>query len=511
MARAYEDCYPDLAWALARIPHEAKAYEVRQNYLDGKHQLHFASDKFLTAFAGLFQAFALNLCPAIVNAVNDRLDVEAWEGVGAKDAEDLWAANRMPLLSVQVHDEALGLGDAYVIVWPDDDEDGGGVRIFPQDPRACAVRYDEEDPTEIDMGAKLWCVMGMPDPDKEDHTQGRCVWRCNLYYDDTVVKYTTTELAHDAKLPKASAWLPFQDEMGEEGGPVIDNSWGVVPMFHFAPSAKVGHPGKSAIRDVIPIQDALNKTVSDMLVGSEFTALPQRWATGVEPDDEEPAQTGSPEKPRFRPGVDRVWTLEANDARFGEFPAANLTGFIEIADFFKVSAAQVTGTPSHYMMLMGAEYPSGESQKTSEARLVKQCERHQTGFGFVWGDVLRCGLKMSGKSGGDDLLPIWDSAETRNDLAEAQTAVTKKGVGVTDQQNLKELGYTPEEIDEMMAIKVENARTFGLAQVQAFNAGKGAAPASGAPGMPPPMGQPPTKPKPPAPGKPKLPPAATGG
>ena len=152
--RTPEDCVGDLAWALVTVPHEGRRYALPQRYLDGDHRLQFATEKFKNAFAELFSAFALNLCPAILEAVNDRLDVEAWEGEGDADAAALWDANRMPLLAPQVHDEALGLGDAYVIVWPDDDEDGGAIRIFPQDARLCAFRYCDADPTEVEIEAK---------------------------------------------------------------------------------------------------------------------------------------------------------------------------------------------------------------------------------------------------------------------------------------------------------------------------------------------------------------------
>lgn len=40
--------------------------------------------------------------------------------------------------------------------------------------------------------------------------------------------------------------------------------------------------GRSEIRDLVPLVDALNKLLADMLVASEFLARPRRWATGIE-------------------------------------------------------------------------------------------------------------------------------------------------------------------------------------------------------------------------------------
>jgi len=481
------ECLADLAWALVEIPAQARSYQLPRDYLDGKQRLLFASEKFRNAFGNLFKAFAMNLCPSVVEAITDRLDVEAWEGTGAEQAQQMWDLNRMPLLSVQVHEEAISTGDQYVIVWPNEAEEIGEgeatVRIFPQDPRQCTVVYDDEDPTEVVLGAKLWCVPMGPDPEATNGTGQRpCVWRCNLYYEDVVVKFQSMECKTDAEMPKLKDWGPFVDEDGDEGGPTVENPTGIVPMFHFAPSARVGGNGVSALRDVIPIQDALNKTISDMLVGGEFAALGQRWAIGVEPDEEEPSGTGQPVRPRFRPGglADNIWTVEDENAKFGEFTAADLTKFTAVADFFKVSVAQVTGTPVHYMMLSG-DFPSGESLKTADARLVKKCERHQTNFGFTWADVMRCALAFDHVSAGD-LAPVWDSAATRDEMVEAQTQVFKQQVGVSTQQSLKELGYTEEEVSTMIAQKEENQRKMAIQQVRGFNSGRGGTPMPGIPG-----------------------------
>ena len=55
----------------------------------------------------------------------------------------------------------------------------------------------------------------------------------------------------------------------------------MVPVVPF-PNLGEGSFGMSELRDVVPLQDALNKTLLDMLVGSESQALPQRYALGLE-------------------------------------------------------------------------------------------------------------------------------------------------------------------------------------------------------------------------------------
>ncbi len=90
------------------------------------------------AFGSLFRAFALNLCPAVCDAVKDKLRITGFGAVpqprhrsGAtppvqeasftSDVDRIWDANRMGIRAGEIHKEALRNGNAYLVVWPDDD------------------------------------------------------------------------------------------------------------------------------------------------------------------------------------------------------------------------------------------------------------------------------------------------------------------------------------------------------------------------------------------------------
>src|SRR5690606_16802977 len=91
-----------------------------------------------------------------------------------------------------------------------------------------------------------------------------------------------------------------------DAGFSTDHTVGEVPMFQFSVSYDL-HTGRgrSDLTDGLPLIDAINKTMLDMLVASEYTAAPQRWATGVEiPLD---PKTGLPMK-TYQSGADRLWT-----------------------------------------------------------------------------------------------------------------------------------------------------------------------------------------------------------
>src|SRR6266446_1834773 len=50
-------------------------YAKTERYYAGNHDLAFATEKFQNAFGSLFREFALNLCPAICEAVRDKLRI----------------------------------------------------------------------------------------------------------------------------------------------------------------------------------------------------------------------------------------------------------------------------------------------------------------------------------------------------------------------------------------------------------------------------------------------------
>jgi len=150
-------------------------YQRFDRYYNGDHDLAFASAKFENTFGSLFREFALNLCPAVCDAVADRLKIEGFSvssprvSKGARDDEGaltdvratdtaaeldtIWHRNRMDARAGEVHREALKNGDAYVIVWPDAD---GNAAIFPNSAANCMVEYDEEQPGKIVSAAKFW-------------------------------------------------------------------------------------------------------------------------------------------------------------------------------------------------------------------------------------------------------------------------------------------------------------------------------------------------------------------
>jgi hypothetical protein len=463
----------DLQWALTDVKSRLKAYQLAEEYYSGKHKIVYATEAFRTEFGEMFKNFSENLCQGVVDAVRDRLKLTGFTPAATDTAssdrlDELWRLNRMDLRANEVHVDALTSGDAYVIVWVDDD---GNPVLYPNPAANCTVRYDKERPGRINMAVKVWVI-----------ADGRT--RANIYYEDRVEKYATKSKSQLNWLIKGGAWSagvyePFEEE---EGGSIVYYETvglpaGTVPMFHFGNSARIGRFGVPEHKQAIPLQDALNKDLLDLLVTGEYHSLPQRWATGIE----------SPRDPRtqekinqFQPGD--FWATKEKDAKFGSLEAADLEQFVKVADRWVLAIARVTGTPLHYFYHGGGTPPSGEALKTAEARLTGKVYDRQVAYGAVWEDIFKLMLAIADEPV-EGLDAAWEDTTPRDDTAvlnNVTTKVEKLGMGLV--QAYRELGYSEKEAKRILKEAVAEQTDADIPKP---------APAALPAGQRPPAGQPP--------------------
>lgn len=439
--------------ALDHYKSQGRLYLLFENYYDGNHRLNFAASKMKNAFGHLFQAFADNLCSAVVDAEVDRLHITGFQGDASDEAWKLWKKDRLDDVANAVHEETLKLGDGFLLIWPTLNPNRPTITGQPAD--TMYVHYDDE--AFPDYATKCW---------RTDNNQ----WRLNLFLENRLEKYVTTSAS--PTLPsKASAFRRFA---------VAGEIWplayppgfdGMLPVFHLTNRAGLKLYGRSELINAIPIQDALNKTIADMLIAMEFVAMPQRWATGLEFDTD--PETGKPIQP-FKSGVDRIWASGDPDTKFGQFEQADITKFTQVSNDFRAAMARDTNTPPHYLALSGsgaqnpfvASPPTGESQKTAEAPFIAKTKKAQTRFGDKWEDIFKLRLRLDGRQP-EALETVWSPAESRSKPDEVEMAVKKvEKLGVPKRVVWKdELAYTDQQIEEMEAlIKAEQEANPAPAQ-----------------------------------------------
>lgn len=466
-----------ISQAIEQFRSSAARYQKTERYYRGDHDLAFATEKFANTFGTLFREFAMNLCPAICDAVRDKLRVTGFSvNVGTpaapvsvpptvvggavnsppataggtdshalrSDIDRIWFRNRMQQRAGEIHKEALKNGDAYAIVWFDP---AGDVTIYPQRAANVTIAYDEERPGRILWAAKYWRTA-----DKRT--------RLNIFYPDRIERYVTKN-GTESTLPIAADFVPVsglkslvsstktEDERPETRDlrpGSISNSFGVVPVFHFANNADIGCHGSSELAAAIPIQDGLNKSILDMLVAMEFSAFRQRWVAGIEVDID--PETGEAKQP-FSSGVDQLWVSSDPGTTFGDFGASNLDQFLKVKDSFRVDMASVTGTPLHYFLQTSRGFASGEALKQDETRFLAKVRDRQMSFGQTWAELMSFALKLAGHDG-VELVTNWEdpSPTTEKDLLE--NLLLKKQLGISTEQALKEAGYGDVDVRRMV-------------------------------------------------------------
>lgn len=448
----------DILWSLHQFAARRAAYTLYHDYMNGDHRLTFATKGYREAFRALLEGLRCNICPRVVHALTDRLRIVGFEphdshgdGQSAGDvdaqvqaARIIWQDARLDRHANQVHTEAVACGDAYLLIWPDP-LDPTVPRFYPQRADQLVVRYDEERPNVPTLAAKLWRV-------------GKR-YRLTLYYADRTEKYETR--ADGELVPEqAEAFAPRR--VSGEAWPVR-HDYGRVPVFHFAFEGGIGETGRAELRDIVPLQDALNKTLADLIVASEFGAFPMRYGIGITDDDE-----------AVQVGIDRLMTVANPEAKLGQFDAAKLENYTETMNHFFRLAAQIKGIPLH-TLLMSGDFPSGEALKTAEAPLISRVEDTQTDFGDVWEDALAFAIHVAGGPDAAHLTALWQPAASRVEGEHVlNVAIKRERIGVSWKQAMRELDYSEDEIAAMETEREAEREDAMVALDDALNRGYGA-------------------------------------
>lgn len=419
--------------------------DTYSDYYDGKHPLAFASEKFRKAFGGLFEEFADNWCPLVVDASAERLKPQGFRygPMGTGGDADAWRIYQANNLDSAVHmgiTEALITAEAAAIVWANPATPDIPL-ITIEHPSQVYVEYVAGSRVQRAAALKLWT-----DDDGDLAT---------LYLPDAIYKFRARRRA-ESRLQvvgdPGSRWVPR--EAASEPWP-LPNPLGVVPVVPLQNRPRLLVPAKSELHNVLPIQDGVNKLVADLLVASEYSAFRQRWVTGmdipVDPETKQPIEA-------FRPAVDRMFQAESADTTFGEFGITDLNNFKAGIELLVQHVASQTRTPPHYFYLSG-QFPSGESIKSAETGLVAKVRDKMIHFGEALEEIMRLSFAVLGDPRAEvsDSETIWGDPESRSEAEHIDAVIKKRAIGVPLRQLWEDAGYSQAQIARFAEMLAEEA------------------------------------------------------
>ena len=220
--------------------------------------------------------------------------------------------------------------------------------------------------------------------------------------------------------------------------------------------------GETELSDVIALTDAVSKVCTDMLATSEYAAAPRRCITGMDiHNQQQGAVAAALAKAHWTDApASKLWIAGSPDTTFGQLPEATLDGFVAAIDTLTQHASAISGLPPAYFGIHGSEVAPADAIRSSEATLVSKARRRQRSFGGSWKDVMRLAVLVRDgvqRPGMESLETIWRDPETRTVAQAADAAVKKLAVGVSREQVLEDLGYSPVQIERLTGTAVPAA------------------------------------------------------
>lgn len=378
----------------ARKDRELAAYYEAEQRLE---HLGIAVPKELRRFEAV-----VNMCRVAVDEVQRRLAVKAvmWpkEEDTKPELEEIWDANNLQSVLALVWKDALIFGRGYLSV-SSGETPGDYPIIMAENPREMAAWWDARTGT-LSAAVRKWY-------DPIDGTN-----RATLYTRDAIISLTS-----------------------DGGWKIVEryrNDTGEVPIFCFVNRPKTGPDftaGVSEMADVIKLTDAIARTITNMQVGLETSALPQKTIAGMSPEEFALDNQGRPSKTLTYFGS--LLATSNPDVKFGTLSPGNLTTFHDSVNNMLAWCAAVLGLPTRYAGQQSVNPAAEGAIRADESRLVKNTEDK----GVLWGSPLGAALAFAWLLYRQERVPggrvkiIWHDPSTPT-FAQKADALTKLAGGV---------------------------------------------------------------------------------
>lgn len=502
----------DATWAETQ---EKRAEIVRlfREYYNGNHRLKLTEEmrRMMQIDDDRLDRYNANYCDLVVHTMADRIHldgIEVDEAAGDGDAAELRTYLEQVLPNVEIGSivdtlvtkfgaTAADAGEGQV--WADDLMEDNQFEALEQAVTIAMLRdgvtyvlseYQEPDALYGVGGGIRWHhetvfnghegIIGIWDARNEYLTAAVKIWgygelwHVNIYYPDKTERYVFGEFG-EGKDRKTEMRVRDDAELTVRQGMVPG-----IPLVAFQNKVGDAKKSQSELRDVIPLQDSLNRGMVSMVINAELTAFSIVLAVGIMVDggftpgmilqvlakDSEGRQL-IPEDPETAKALADYY----NSTKLERVQGSEITGFIEQADWFINQISVVSSTP--IPMNLGGDNQSGEALKQREVGLLGKVRRAQVHLKSGWVSLFKLSHHQESVFAADKPPAIakydarWKDAQIRND-ADIQASAdwyikngfVRQGLRVMSQSSLA--SHTERDIDKLLAERSMDSRQSAM-------------------------------------------------
>lgn len=419
--------------------------DLYRKYADGEHRAKLTQEmidmlRLEGTTATTSSPFNLNHMDTIIQTMVDRLNlagVQTDNEAGNFWADEVLKANRFNKLQLQVHKAAVRDGNAYIMAGfnnltneveftVESAYDGveGIIPIFSGDRHKPAAAI------------KVWRQNISTSDGRGGFTLSEAI-RINVYFPEKIEKYISK--GSGGVLER---WTDKQGDTWPYAWTVNGEPIGVPIVPYVNGATEYDSFGRSAIDDVITIQDALNRVLTSMVMATELTGFQVRTAIGTRPPQRLSPGMWVSVFSKDQNGVEKAPTKEQidwlNAIKFGTLEVGQLAPFIEEANFLIGQMYTITRTPED----TASSSSSGEALKQREIGLLGKVRAAQVSFGDGWEALMGLAWRVQMAYGDTKPPPVkrftavWSPAEIRNTAQMVSMWLSMKDV--IDEQTLLE-------------------------------------------------------------------------
>lgn len=450
------------------------------DYLEGKHKLVYATDKWSEFHSKRFKDFSDNWCGVVANTPVRRLRVD-----GIRVGEDLdplsgderelqhdWDRNELPTLSKQGFLMSIAAKRSYTITWAD--EDGDPV-VSWETPTDVFVLKDSLSRQTLAV-LKSW---------NDDNLEKECA---TLYLPDSVWKWQRgrgMRVTVDGRTD-SGFYLPTHTTIGaadweprEEGGEPwpLPNPVGEVMVAEYGNQTVLGRGPLSDIDGTMKMQNAINLMWAYLFAAADYASMPARVVLGAEPP-QIPVLDAAGQVASMRPATQEdlingrmLWVprqgADGPTPSVGQWDSASLDVFLNTVREAVGHVAAQTSTPGHYL-LTNEKFANlnADALTAAEVPLVDKVDGEQMSFTPAVKQTYRHMALVRKKKGLADEIRSgkiqWQNAAMHSVGQIADAATKDRNVGISLATVLRtRYGMSPEEIQrELDAVKAEQHDPF---------------------------------------------------